>query len=364
MSQGIQTRRDRVTDVASAAEVQRDPRGSRARWILQTAWQASSRSMGVLAGLVIVSSYLTITQPIFPTWGNFTNVVASNSVILMLAIGASFVILAGGIDLSAAAAAAVTGMVFGQLLHHGTGALVAIAGTLLVGLLLGLINGVLIAHVKVSFLVVTLGTLSIFESVALLMTKGTTINTFSLSGFQPVYDFVKGDLAGLPYLVMFDVLLVAIAALLLRYTTFGRGVYAVGSNAEAARLNGINVARTTLSVYVIAGLAAAVASVVQVGRLTGASPGIDSTLLLTVIAAVLIGGTAYTGGEGGIGGTVLGVLFLGVIQNGLTLSDVSTFWRGTVNGIVLIVAVTLGVARADGWFTRWRSRKPSSPTGG
>ena len=107
-----------------------------------------------------------------------------------------------------------------------------------------------------------------------------------------------------------------------------------------------------LLTYAIAGLAAGLASMVQVGRLTGASPQADPTLLLTVIAAVLIGGTAYTGGEGGVLGTLIGVLFLGVVQNGLTLSDVSSFWQGTVSGVILIAAVGLGVLRERGWSMR------------
>ncbi|GAA0526272.1 ribonucleotide-diphosphate reductase subunit alpha [Paractinoplanes ferrugineus] len=327
---------------------------------LAALWRLSGSSTGVLAGLLLLGAYLGATQPIFLTWGNITNVVASNSVVLVLAVGATFVIISGGLDLSTASAAAVTGMAYGLLLQHGQNALVAVAGALLVGLLLGVLNGVLIAYVKVSFLVVTLGTLSVFESAALVMSQGKTLNVFSRPGFAPIYRITNGDVGGIPYLMIFDVVLVVAAALVLRYTTFGRGVYALGSNREAARLNGINVARTTLSVFVIAGLAAAVASLIQVGRLTGASPGVDSTLLLTVVAAVLIGGTAYTGGDGGVGGTVLGVLFLGVIQNGLTLSDVSTFWRGTVNGTVLIVAVTLGVARHRGWLTINRGKKAQS----
>lgn len=339
------------------------PEAGRARagaGVLTGLWRASGKSTGVLAGLLLLVVYLSITQPIFMTWGNITNIVASNSVVLVLAVGATFVIISGGLDLSTASAAAVTGMSYGMLLQHGMSAWVAVAGALAVGLLLGIVNGVLISYVKISFLVVTLGTLSIFESAALVMSQGKTINVFSLEGFQPIYNLVNGKAAGIPYLLVFDVLLVVAAALVLRYTTFGRGVYALGSNREAARLNGINVARTTLSVFLIAGLAAAVASLIQVGRLTGAGPGIDSTLLLTVVAAVLIGGTAYTGGDGGVGGTVLGVLFLGVIQNGLTLSDVSTFWRGTVNGVVLIVAVALGVARDRGWLRFNRTKAPAS----
>ncbi|MFC0449915.1 ABC transporter permease [Rhodococcus jostii] len=327
---------------------------SRRPQVLGVVARAASRNTGVLAGLAVLSIFMTLTQPVFLTWGNITNIVGANSVVLVLAIGATFVIISAGIDLSAASAAALAGMSFGVFLNLGWGATSAVSGTLLVGLVLGLINGVLIAYARVPFLVVTLGTLSIFGSLALVLKQGQTINTFSLPGFQPVYRFVSGEVAGITYLLIFDMLVVSCAAFTLRYTSFGRAVFAVGSNAEAAHLNGINIARTVLSIYVLAGMFAALASLIQVGRLTGASPNIDANLLLTVIAAVLIGGTAYSGGEGGVGGTVLGVLFLGVIQNALTLSDVSTFWRGTVNGLVLIAAVTLGVARQHGWFAKLR----------
>ncbi len=144
---------------------------------------------------------------------------------------------------------------------------------------------------------------------------------------------------------------------MLRYTRFGRALFAVGSNAEAARLNGINVSAVLMTVYGIAGLTAGVAAIVSVGRLTGASPESDPTLLLTVITAVLIGGTAYTGGEGGVFGTLIGVLFLGVVQNGLTLSGVNTFWQGMVSGLILIGAVGLEVLRR-------RGRLPSLRRGG
>jgi ribose/xylose/arabinose/galactoside ABC-type transport system permease subunit len=330
--------------------------GSRGAALLGGLLSASRRSTGVIIGLVLLCLYMAVTEPVFLTWGNITNVIASNTVVLILAVGATLVIISGGIDLSTASAAALTGMTFGLLLQGGHGFLVALLGTLVVGLLLGFVNGVLIAYVKVSFLVVTLGTLSVFESLALVVNDGGTVNAFSLPGFAPINDLTSGEVAGIPYLLLLDAVIVVVAALVLRYTTFGRAVYAIGSNPEAARLNGVDVARTTLSVYVLAGLFAALASLVQVGRLTGASPNIDSTLLLTVIAAVLIGGTAYTGGEGGVGGTVLGVLFLGVIQNCLTLSDVSSFWRGTVNGVVLVAAVTLGVARDRGWLSVSRGR--------
>src|SRR3954462_7843694 len=173
--------------------------------------------------------------------------------------------------------------------------------------------------------------------------EGQSISPVGTAGVAVRSDFVNDHGGPVPILLICDVVVLLPAGGVLRYTGFGRALFAVGSNPEAARLNGIDVGRIVLVTYGIAGLAAGLASVVQVGRLTGASAQADPSLLLTVVAAVLIGGTSYTGGEGGVLGTIIGVLFLGVVQNGLTLSDVSSFWHGIVSGVVLIAAVALGV---------------------
>jgi ribose transport system permease protein len=305
------------------------------------------RHAGVLAALVALCVYLSITQEVFLTWGNLTNIAKSNSVVFLLAIGATFVVISGGIDLSVASAATAAGMIGGLTLDAGWSVVAALAATVLFGGFLGLINGFLITKLRISFLVVTLGTLSIYQSFALIVNDGQTITVFGKPGFSVLSDFVNSEIGPFPVLVIFDLVALLIAGGVLRYTGFGRALFAVGSNPEAARLNGIDVARVVLLTYGIAGLAAGLASVVQVGRLTGAAAQADPTLLLTVVAAVLIGGTAFTGGEGGVLGTLIGVLFLGVLQNGLTLSDVSSFWHGTVSGVVLIAAVGLGVVRAN-----------------
>jgi ribose transport system permease protein len=308
-----------------------------------------TRYAGVLVSLVVVCVYLSITQDVFLTWDNFTNIAKSNSVVFLLAMGATFVVISGGIDLSIASAAAASGMILGLTLDAGWSVVLVLAATVLFGACLGLLNGILITRLRISFLVVTLGTLSIYQSFALVVNNGQTITVFGKPGFSVLSDFVNDDIGPFPILLVFDALVLLVAAGVLRYTGFGRALFAVGSNPVAARLNGIDVGRIVLVTYGIAGLAAGVASVVQVGRLTGASAQADPTLLLTVVAAVLIGGTAYTGGEGGVVGTLVGVVFLGVVQNGLTLSDVSSFWHGIVSGAILIAAVALGVRRDPGW---------------
>jgi ribose transport system permease protein len=306
------------------------------------------RYAGVLAALFVVCAYLSLTEDVFLTWDNLMNIAKSNSVVFVLAIGATFVILSAGLDLSTASAATASGMILGLTLDGGWSVGVALLAAVAFGVLLGVVNGVLITKLRISFLVVTLGTLSIYQSFALVVNGGRTISVFGKPGFGVLDDFVNQEIGSVPVLLVFDLVLLVVAAGVLRYTAFGRALYAVGSNQEAARLNGIDVERTILLAYAIAGLAAGLASVVQVGRLTGASAQADPTLLLTVIAAVLIGGTAITGGEGGVLGALIGVLFLGVVQNGLTLSGVSSFWQGAVSGVLLISAVGLGVLRHHG----------------
>jgi ribose transport system permease protein len=308
-----------------------------------------SRNAGVLVALVLACLYLSITEDVFLTWDNFTNIAKSNTVVFVLATGATFVVISAGIDLSAASSATAAGMILGLTLDAGWGIAVVLGATVLFGVLLGLVNGFLITKLRISFLVVTLGTLAIYQSFALVVNDGQTITVFGKPGFSFLSGFVNNDIGPFPILLVFDLVLALIAGGVLRHTGFGRALFAVGSNPEAARLNGIDVGRIVLATYGIAGLAAGLASIVQVGRLTSASPQADPSVLLTVVAAVLIGGTAYTGGEGGVLGTLIGVLFLGVVQNGLTLSDVSSFWQGTVSGVILIAAVALGVRRDGGW---------------
>lgn len=306
---------------------------------------ALSRYAGALAGLIIVSIYLAWNQPVFLSWANLMNIVKSNSVVFILALGATYVVISAGVDLSVASATAACAMIFGLLVRADLGILSAIVLTCGFGIFLGAINGVLISWFKISFFVVTLGTLSIFQSFALIVTDGNTLSLFTKPAFMPLNAFVNGQIGPIPNLLFVDLALLLLAGGVLRYTSFGRAIFAIGSNAEAARLSGINIRRELVFVYAVAGLAVGIASVVQVGRLTAASPDVDPTLLLTVLAAVLIGGTAFSGGEGGVFGTMIGVLFLGVLQNGLTLSEVSSFWQGMVSGLILICAVWLGGAR-------------------
>lgn len=310
------------------------------------------RYAGVIVALVVVSALLTITQSSFLTWSNMENIIGANSVILVLALGATYVVITGGIDLSTAAMMTATSMVLAISFKSGWGLVPAVVVALAFGAAAGFSNGFLIAKAKISFLAVTLGALSIWGSFALVVQEGQTVSIFSEKSFNPIHDLVTNSIGPIPLLLVFDIALLLIFGGMLRYSTFGRSLFAIGSNEEAARLSGINVGRVLILVYTIAGLAAGLASMVSVGRLTAGSPTVDPNLLLTVLAAVLIGGTSFTGGVGGVFGTAIGVIFLGVVENGLTLSNVSSFWQGIVSGSILIIAVGLGVLRERGWSVR------------
>lgn len=325
---------------------------ARAGWLAAARRLSLGRFTGVVLGLLAVCIYLSITESVFLTWDNWQNIFRAQAVVFILAIGMTFVVLTGGIDLSVASMTAGAAMIIGLGIEHGwPWGLASLAGVG-VGLGIGFLNGLLIGVARIPFFVVTLGTLSIYQSFALLTTNGETISLFSFQSFNPVKDLVNDNVGPFPIILLIGTTLYLAGAFVLRYTAFGRSVYAVGSNPEAARLTGIKVTLVLVSVYTISGLLAGLAAVVQTGRLTASSPQVDPNLMLTVIAAVLIGGTSFTGGDGGLLGTVIGVLFLGVIQNGLSLSDVTTFWQGMVSGLILISAVGLGVLREHGWRIR------------
>lgn len=307
--------------------------------------QGMSRYAGVVIGLIVVCAVLSVTQSQFLTGGNWSNILRSQSVLFTLAIGMTLVILAGGLDLSIAAIATAALMFMGIAVEHGASPALAIVVAVGSGTGMGLINGLLVGIGGMPFFVVTLGTLSIYSSLALLLTSGQTISLFTFSNFDAVSEIANGSVGPVPSVLPLLLVLYMITGFVLHRTRAGRSIYAYGSNPEAAHLTGINTKGVQVLVYASSGLFAGIGAVLLGGRLTAAGPQVDPNLLLATIAAVLIGGTAFSGGEGGLVGTIVGGLFLGVVQNGLGLANVSTFWQGAVSGTILIVAVAVGMLR-------------------
>jgi ribose/xylose/arabinose/galactoside ABC-type transport system permease subunit len=301
------------------------------------AWAASSRYVAVLVLLAGIWIFFALTEGKFLTTANVENLFTSVSILWVVSMGMTFVVLTGGIDLSVGAIVALSGLVLSKLFNDvGTPALLAIVLTLAVGALIGGgVNGTLIGKAGLSFFVVTLGTASLYQgSVSIWSgTKTTYIDS------KLVDDIGFGTILGIPTPIWIMAAVFLIAFVVLRWTYFGRDVYAVGGNADAARLSGINVTRTLVAVYAIVGLCAALGGVIQAGRLGASSPIVGADIPLAAAAGVLLGGTSFTGGVGGVTGTAVGVVFIGTLQNGLAIRGVSSFWQQVVTGAILVLAV-------------------------
>lgn len=295
--------------------------------------------VGVGSVLVVFTLWLAATEPTFATYDNFINILNTNAVLLVAAIGLTIVLLVGGFDLSIGGVLALSGVLSAKLISAGLPAGVAIVLVVIGGAALGAVfNGVAIARLGLSFFVVTLGTASLFGGAALLITNGESQDLYS----EPLLRSIgSGAIAGIPWPVVIAVIVLSLALLVTRYTGYGRMVYAVGGNEEAARLSGINTTAIRVSAYGICAGLAALAGVMEAGRLASAAPDAQSGIALTAAAAVLVGGTSFVGGSGGVFGTFLGALFLGVVSNGLIISGTSAYWQGVISGTVLIVAVLI-----------------------
>ncbi|GAF47095.1 ABC transporter permease [Rhodococcus wratislaviensis] len=303
----------------------------------------------VLALLVIMFLVLSITQDQFLTDQNIKNLLASVSVVSICACGMTFIILTAGLDLSIGATLALSGIFLAKVIEAGVPGAVAACLTVVFGFVVGgVLNGIPIGKWRLSFFVVTLGVASVLTGVVNIWSESKT--TYVTSSFVDSVGF--SNILGLPVPVWIMGACFALFAYVHKRTYFGRDLCAIGGNVEAARLTGINVAWTTVSVYAIAGACAGLASVVQTGRLGAASPLVGTDIALAAVAAVLLGGTTFTGGVGGIGGTVVGVLFVGVLQNGLGIAGVSGYWQQVITGAILVSAVGLDRLRQTGWSAR------------
>ncbi|MDF5710724.1 MAG: ribose ABC transporter permease [Nostoc sp. S4] len=292
---------------------------------------------GILPILVIICILFTFLSPNFLTGGNIVNILRQASINIVLATGMTFVILTGGIDLSVGSMLAVSAVV--ALLVSLIPAIgwMAVPAGLVAGLLLGLLNGALITFLDVPPFIVTLGSLTALRGVAYLIAKGTTVINRDID-----FAWVGNSYVGpLPWLVIIALLAVLVSWFVLRQTVLGVQIYAVGGNERAARLTGIKVNRVLLFVYGVSGLLSGLAGIMSASRLYSASGLLGQGYELDAIAAVILGGTSFTGGIGTIGGTLLGALIIAILNNGLTLLNLSFFWQLVVKGLVIILAVMI-----------------------
>lgn len=296
------------------------------------------RREGALVALVALCLFGFARYAAFLTTENLLNVLRQNSMIGLVSLGMTFVILTGGIDLSVGSILAVAGIAAAALSPYGTG--VALVAAVALGAALGLLNGVLIARVRIQPFIVTLATMIAIRGVALATTGE---NAVALDPAAHALSWLgQGSVGAVPVPIVLLAVAYAIGWLALRYTRLGRHVYAVGDNPEAARLLGVQVDRVLVVTYVVSGACAALAGVVLAARLGAAQPVAGTGWELDAIAAVVVGGTALMGGEGGVGATLIGVLLLGVILNLLNLEGtISSWWQWVIRGVFLLGVVVV-----------------------
>lgn len=293
----------------------------------------------ILIGLWIILAFLS---PYFFTVTNIFEITLQTAVIGIIAVGQTFVIISGGIDLSVGSVFACSAVV-GGLVYTSTEQLaLAILVTLGFGGLLGLVNGLFVTKLRVPPFIATLGMMGIARGLALIFSGGIPI-----FGLDDRYKWIgQGKIAGvIPVPTIILVIVFILAILVAQYTRFGRFTYAIGSNAEASRLSGIKVGNITIGIFTLSGLLCGLASVIEAGRLGTIQPAGGNGYELLAIGGVVIGGTSLLGGEGNVLATLIGALIVTTIRNGLNIIGVNAFWQLVVNGLVIVIAVSVDQLR-------------------
>ncbi|MHB1006344.1 MAG: ABC transporter permease [Chloroflexota bacterium] len=297
-----------------------------------------SQESRVLLGLVLLIILFSVMTPHFLDQRNLFNVARQVTMLSIVAFGMTVVLLTGGIDLSVGSVMAVAGVTVAALMKRYEMAVpLAVVFALLMGLAIGVVNGLVTNYLRIPAFIATLAMMTIARGLVLLYTKAT-----------PIYDFPKAfDFIGQGYVgpVPFPVILLAIAFtllyLMLRYTVLGRYAYAIGGNAEVCRLSGINVKLNSTMLFAISGFCAGTAGVILASRMGAGEPTSASGMELDAIAAVVVGGTSLFGGKGTLTGTLLGAFLMGVLANGLSLMGIEPFIQMAISGVIIIAAVTI-----------------------
>lgn len=310
----------------------------RSRELLAKPWAGTA--MLLIFYLLIIVTF-TILSPFFLSYQNLITVGTNASFIGLMAAAGTPLIIAGGLDLSVAAIAGLAGVVVSLTYGDGLNIWIGCVLALIVGGGVGAINGALTNGLRLNPFIVTLATMSILSGVSLVMTGGLT-NPLMEDSFNWLG---SGRILSIPFPLILMIVTFALIWWVLNFTPFGRYVYASGGNPDASRMLGIPVDRTQIVLYVVSGLSGALAGIIVGAMLGAAAPNAVGAYLLTVIAAIILGGTSLFGGRGSVWGTLLAVLILGTLNNGLTLLNVSSFWQDVTKGAVLLLAVGLDQLR-------------------
>ena len=294
--------------------------------------------LSLLLILVVICIIITILRPSFLSYKNIFNLLRSMSVTGFIAIGMTFVIITGGIELSVGSVVGFSSVMCGVLMkNQGWGIFPSLLVITILCLLIGLLNGILIHYGKLPEFIATLGTMQMLRGLAMVITNGRLI-----SGIPSEFtSFAQLNILGLPSLFIVWLIVILIAAYLLKYSIYGRGIYAIGSNKEASRLSGIKVGPTICSTYMLNAFCACMAGILLTARVTSAQPAAGEGYEMEAIAAAVIGGASLSGAEGSIVGTVIGAIIMAVLTNGGNLLGVNSFIIDIVIGGLIVVAVLI-----------------------
>lgn len=300
----------------------------------------------VFASLIVLMAFFTVASPNFLTWSNVSGILLSTAVIGILALGTTFVIITGGIDLSLGTGMTLASVITAVLLVNlGLPLLIGVVGGIAFGAFMGFVNGFNVAVLKIPPFIATLAMMLIAQGLALVISGAAPIYFTAVPGFT---DISRGSLVpgvALPNAVLILFLLTGLAAVVLGKTILGRYAFAIGSNEEATAISGINVRKWKILVYTLSGAFTGIAGVVLAARLNSAQPALGLGYELQAIAAVVIGGTSLQGGKGSIVGTIIGALIMSVLVNGLRIMSIAQEWQTVVVGVVILIAVYADILR-------------------
>ena len=290
--------------------------------------------------LIILMAVITIINSNFLTANNLLNLLLQVTSNALIAFGMTFVILTGGIDLSVGSILALSSALTAGLLGSGMPVTLAILISLILGCILGMMNGLLISYGKLAPFIVTLATMTIFRGATLVYTNGNPITKGLSDTF--LFQFLgQGYIVGIPFPVIIMFIVFIVLYVLLHKTAFGKSVYAIGGNEKAAYISGVKLNKVKIIIYSISGMMASISGLIITSRLSSAQPTAGASYEMDAIAAVVLGGTSLSGGKGRILGTLIGALIIGVLNNGLNIIGVSAFWQQVVKGVVILIAVLI-----------------------
>lgn len=290
--------------------------------------------------LIILMAVITIINSNFLTANNLLNLLLQVTSNALIAFGMTFVILTGGIDLSVGSILALSSALTAGLFGSGMPVTLAILISLILGCILGMMNGLLISYGKLAPFIVTLATMTIFRGATLVYTNGNPITKGLSDTF--LFQFLgQGYIVGIPFPVIIMFIVFIVLYVLLHKTAFGKSVYAIGGNEKAAYISGVKLNKVKIIIYSISGIMASISGLIITSRLSSAQPTAGASYEMDAIAAVVLGGTSLSGGKGRILGTLIGALIIGVLNNGLNIIGVSAFWQQVVKGVVILIAVLI-----------------------